>query len=283
MNNVDNRPDLVIGAISGYNYDKIEPWVVSLEKSGFSGQKAMIVYSSDQKTMDKLKEKGFIVFGVNGTPNNHIVVDRFLRLWQVLSLDDNYKKYKRIITTDVKDVIFQSDPSKWLDSNLQWPNRINVGSECIEYQHEPWGNQNMIDSFPDVYEQMKSKTIYNCGTIAGYTDTMKDLFLNIYLLSKDNPRIHNADQAALNVLLSLEPYANIAQLNKQESGWAVQLGTTNDPTKIKEFLPYLKEDMPWLDQNDTFILKNGTPYCLVHQYDRVPELKELIENKYREV
>jgi len=36
--------DMVIGAMTGYEWKDIEPFVVSLERSGFDGHKVMIVY-----------------------------------------------------------------------------------------------------------------------------------------------------------------------------------------------------------------------------------------------
>jgi hypothetical protein len=66
---------------------------------------------------------------------------------------------------------------------------------------------------------------------------------------------------------------------KSEDGWACQLGTTADPSKIEQFRPFLLEPSPKLD-GDKVVTSEGIEYTIVHQYDRVPEWKKIIEEKY---
>lgn len=294
--------DVVVGCISEYDYHKIEPWIVSLEKSGFSGDKIMICYNIRKEVVDHLTRKGWQVYGhgtdklgnyVSNVPPYRIVVERFSSLYQ-LSRALNWKeKYRFIITTDVKDVIFQKNVSEFLEANYAKDGKkINVGSECIRFRDEPWGDENMKNSYPIAYEKMKNETIYNCGTISGNADVMEDLFLNIYLLSLGS-QVHNPDQAAINILLSMSPWKDVTRFNTMQSGYAVQLGTVNDPNKIEQFrskltekkLPTMTlEGLVLLERNDdqqADLLGEITP-CIVHQYDRNPHWKHVIENRYRE-
>ena len=58
-----------------------------------------------------------------------------------------------------------------------------------------------------------------------------------------------------------------------------QLGTTVDPSKIDVFKPLLLESSPTLvDKQVT--TSTGEPYHIVHQYDRVPEWKKIVEEIY---
>jgi hypothetical protein len=303
QSHINVKKDVVVGCISEYDYYKIEPWVVSLERSGFSGDKIMICYNIRKETVEKLVQKGWQVYG-HGTdsqgnyacniPPYRIVVERFSSLYQ-LSRALNWKeKYRFIITTDVKDVIFQSDPIKFLErpEHLRDFKKINVGSECLRFIDEPWGEENMRHSYPVAYERMKNKTIYNCGTISGNMDVMEDLFLNIYLLSLGS-QVHNPDQAAINVLLSMSPWKDVTRFNTMQSGYAVQLGTVNDPHKIEHFRSKLTEKkLPTMtleglvllereDDEQADLLGEITP-CIVHQYDRNPHWKHVIEKRYRE-
>jgi hypothetical protein len=66
---------------------------------------------------------------------------------------------------------------------------------------------------------------------------------------------------------------------KSEDGWACQLGTTADPSKIDSFRPFLLEPSPKLE-SDKVVTSEGIEYTIVHQYDRVPEWKKVIEAKY---
>lgn len=275
--------DLMIGCITGYNYEQIKPWVTSIGNSGFDGDKIMIVYNAKAETCRNLEKEGFQVYGFNSESmhgdytykNNfgpQIVVTRFFHLWQLLKqLDES--NYRYVITTDVKDVIFQSNPSTWLEKNLG-DKKLNAASESIRYKHETWSNNNMKASFGiQLYEHMSDKIIYNAGTISGQFSYVRDLALHVYLISKYNP-VHNPDQSAYNIALNLEPFRSITKFTSADEGWACQAGTTVDPSKINNYRQHLCDSEPILEN----IVKtlSGIPYCIVHQYDRVPSWKEKI-------
>ena len=108
--------DIVIGFITGYKYDKIKPWVDSLMNSGFSGRKMMVTYDIKIDVVEKLHDLGFTVIPLEPKEQFNIVNIRFLHIWQYLK---NFAvKPRYIISTDVADVIFQSDPSIWLEKNF---------------------------------------------------------------------------------------------------------------------------------------------------------------------
>ena len=69
------------------------------------------------------------------------------------------------------------------------------------------------------------------------------------------------------------------QYSVSESGWAAQLGTTVDPNKIESFREFLLEPSPKL-VGDMVCTSDGRSHVVVHQYDRVPEWKKVIEAKY---
>ena len=282
--------DLILGSFTDYNWDKIQYWVNSIDASGFKGDKAMLVYNSQLSTVQKLNDKGFKIMGFNqdATTGNLfyngqliIVVERFLHLHSFLDNLMKSEDYRYVIHTDVKDVVFQRNPSEWLDSNMG-DAKILASCESLQYQHEPWGNENLQNSFPWVYDKMKTNPIWNCGVQCGVPSVMKDLWLNIYLLSVGSQhatKVHNPDQAAYNVLLSLEPYKSITKFTMSEDGWASQLGTTMDPAKIDKLLPHLLEPQP-ICKNGEVYTSTGNKFVVVHQYDRIPTLKPVIEIKY---
>jgi hypothetical protein len=162
--------------------------------------------------------------------------------------------------------------------------KINVACESLTYENEPWGKNNMSLSFGSlVYEWMKSRPIYNAGTISGEIGALTDLFLNIYLSCGGAPaRVPGGggpDQAALNILLNTEAYKSITNFAMSEDGYAAQLGTTGDPNKIVSFRPNLLESEPIM-VDGVVCTSKGIPFSIVHQYDRVPEWREIIEKKY---
>jgi len=287
--------DIVIGCITNYNFDKIKYWVNSLDRSGFDGVKVMLCYNIPYEVAEELTKRNYTIFAFGQdkqTGNliyNHpherpfnICLDRFAHIPFFLNRLENKEQYRYIIATDVKDVVFQSNPSKWLEVNMKHK-KINVACESLIYENEPWGKNNIQLSFgPLIYERMKSKLIYNAGTISGEFNTMLDLMTNIFLscggAPVNVPGGGGPDQAALNVLLDLEPYRNITNFAMSEDGYAAQLGTTG-PQVQNKYGPYLVEPAPIMI-DDQVCTGWGTPFAMVHQYDRVPGWKEIIEKKY---
>jgi hypothetical protein len=66
-----------------------------------------------------------------------------------------------------------------------------------------------------------------------------------------------------------------------EEGWACQLGTTADPSKLEQFKPFLLEPSPIMVDGEV-ATSSGNVFTIVHQYDRVPEWKKVIEEKYND-
>jgi hypothetical protein len=266
--------DLIIGCIINYNIDKIKYWINSINKSEFTGDKVLISFGVDTNTEKFILENGFQLYKYEKT-NRHIVVDRFIAMWDFLSKID--KDYKYVISTDVKDVIFQYNPSDWLKKNMT-NKKLLVSSECLKYKNEDWGNSNLYLSYPHLYQNNINNIIYNAGTIAGELNYIKDFFLHIFNLSLlgGDPQ---PDQAAMNILIHTHPFNDITYKANQEDGWCCQLGTTLDPKIKDKYIPFLLEPVPNFI-NDVFVNSNNEIYCLVHQYDRVPGIKEIIEKKY---
>lgn len=281
--------DIVVGFITGYSFDKIAPWVNSLDRSGFEGTKAMICYNVDYDVVEELTKRGYTIFAFKRNDINRrfeykqdfsIMVERFLHLWYFLQ---QFKgQYRYIITTDVKDVVFQSNPSTWLEKNIG-DKKINAACESMYYKDEEWGNHNLLKSFgPLLHGAYKDNLIYNAGVISGEFNTMLDIFLNIYMMCQGtSPYIEGGggpDQAAWNIVLGMETYKNVAKYTMSEEAWAAQLGTTG-PQIAGKYGARLVEKSPILVDN-TVCNSSGEPFAIVHQYDRVPEWRNIIEKKY---
>ena len=89
--------DAIIGAITKYTPESIEPWVNSIRTSGFKGGKFMLVYEVPIETIKYLHSENFIVFDC-GSLDRPIVVRRFLDLYSLLILYRLYTQFpiKRI-------------------------------------------------------------------------------------------------------------------------------------------------------------------------------------------
>lgn len=274
------KENLIISGFVGYRIPQIKPYVESIKKNVTSKCKlVMAVGRTDSDTIDYLKTSGWEVINLPIIAEIPVHVMRFLAIYDYLK--DNWQKYNLIVSTDVKDIVFQLDPFDWLTENLVGDYKIVAGSESIRYCHEPWGNENLLQTYGEyVHAQFKENIIYNVGTLGGYSEYIKDLTFNIFFNSVQRP-ISIVDQAVYNVLLQTQPYKNITLFAEQRSGWACQAGTTVDPAKISNFRPHLTEPEPiWYD-GTVLTCDKKTKFVIVHQYDRVPEWRDKILTQYR--
>ena len=264
--------NLIIGGYTNYGINQLKPWVISAkEVAGLDNDVVLVAGNTTQETIDWLKGKYVTVVPMLQVPNVPVHVLRFLSIYDFLK--NNGHKYEYVITTDVKDVYFQTDPFKFLVDH-----ELVVASEGLKYKDEPWGNENLYQAYgPYVYEHFKDNEIFNVGTFGGKSEYVKDMVFHIFTNGINRP-IPICDQAVFNVLLNTQPFKDITTRTIQ---WAAELGTIMDPSKIEHFRPNLLCDEPiWEDGKLKY--SDGLVFPIVHQYDRVPELKKFVQQKYEQ-
>lgn len=280
---------LIIGCASNYDWSTLQYWCNSINQTGFDGDKVLILMNCDKDTVIKVEKAGFKIIGFNKDEDGNLVhdskmpphVERFLHIYEYLRKADDYDW---VVTTDVKDVIFQSDPCKWLEEHDAGDHAdLFFSSESILYKDEPWGNQNLLETFgPYIHNIFKENIIYNVGVLAGRGFAMESLMINIFSSCMGKP-IPICDQSTFNFLISQPPYISTSEYFGSEDGWACQLGTTVDPAKIEQFKPKLLEPSPVMENGRVKTEGETRPrrdFCIVHQYDRVPAWRHLIQMKY---
>jgi hypothetical protein len=275
--------DLIIGCANNYTWETLKYWVNSINKCGFEGEKVLILMNCDNESARKVIEAGFKVIGFGQDEQGNLKyepgripvhVERFIHIYDHLCRND----YRYVITTDVKDVVFQQNPIDWLENNLGDKGLV-FASESMKYKDEPWGNQNLLETYgPYIHEKYKNNTIYNVGVLAGRATQMRDLIINIFTAAINRP-IPICDQSTFNFMISMTPYTHTCKYMNSEDGWAAQLGTTADPSKIEQFRPFLLEAEPKMVEGKV-TTSTGKEFTIVHQYDRVPEWRKVIEAKY---
>ena len=275
--------DLIIGCSTNYDWSKLKYWINSINQSGFEGEKVLILMNCDKETVLKVHDAGFkiVAFGQDEESNLSyqspipVHVERFLHIYQYLK---KAGPFRYVVTTDVKDVVFQKNPMEYIENHIK-DNNFIFSSESMFYKDEPWGNQNLLDTFGEfVYKEFKDNEIFNVGVLAGTGEAIQALAMNIFVSCMNRP-VKICDQSTFNFMISQKPYKGTSLYMGSESGWACQLGTTKDPSKIDEFRPLLLEPSPVM-VDDLVTTSLSLPYYIVHQYDRVPEWKKIIEAKY---
>lgn len=220
-------------------------------------------------------------------------VERFFYIWHFLKT--RKERYDHVIMTDTRDVVFQSDPVRWLENQTSLVHLV-VSSEGMLYKDEPWGFQNLNETFGAFFaNDLKENIIYNVGVIAGDHDYVQDLALAIFQMSLNRP-VPIVDQAVFNFLLSLASYSNNTLFTDNSYAWAIQLGTTlgavasgsgdlgksavADPEVMAKYMVTYIDKQPII-KNGLVLAVDETPFCVVHQADRLEaSIYEDIKKRY---
>ena len=263
--------NLIIGGYTNYGINQLKPWVISAKEVAGDNDVVLVYGNATDETLDWLVEQNVVIVPMLQSQNIPIHVLRFLSIYEYL--DKHWQYYDYVVTTDIKDVYFQADPFKFLVDR-----KLVIASEGLKYKDEPWGNENLFQAYgPYVYEKFKDNEIFNVGTFGGKSEYVKDMVFHIFTNGINRP-IPICDQAVFNVLINTQPFKDIATKTIQ---WAAELGTIMDPSKIEHFRPNLLCDEPiWEDNKLKY--SDGLIFPIVHQYDRVPELKKFVQQKYEQ-
>jgi hypothetical protein len=181
---------------------------------------------------------------------------RFFHYLRFLSL----QPYERVVLTDVRDVLFQRDPSP--DTPAEG---LAVGIETRRYTiaSEPHNRMWVRDAFgPEVVAQIGASPVSCVGVtygdiraVSSYLDLMTREILR---LSAKAARTGGADTAIHNVLLWTNQLGDVQPLETLASPLATLNGISADEVKLSSRGSLLNAD--------------GSEPCIVHQYDRVPGL-----------
>lgn len=280
----------VITSVSKYTQANLEMFINSLKYSGYSGKKIAVIFTCDSKTLDYLDSEGFILdlygckqvkwgYEYDGERINllkeNVFSDRFYKYWKLLSVSDP-SSYS--IITDCRDVIFQKNPELWLGRNLPSSDySVVASSENMLYRDEEWNRENMKLNFPEFSEVFKDKLILNAGVIAGRNNSLSDLCNSIYLTAlagrkQRSPKLTSTDQSAYNIVMQTSIWKERTLISDIQGDWAAQMGTIAAYSGLIKSPPSLLKDK--------LVNASGKEYTIVHQYDRIKPLKNILEKKF---
>jgi hypothetical protein len=259
-------------------------WANSLQASGFSGDAFVVLYGENPDVESRLIERNI---GVYKPEKDHLglgdinpLVHRFYHKWVILN-DLGFDDLGWVISTDIRDVVFQSDPISWINENLG-NEKFFITSEGMAYEDEFWNRDNFKACFGESIWStgIASRTIYNCGVVGGAGSYAAEMFLMLYLLGYGHPGHRTGewtDQAALNLVSRFKLFGEHIRFVSSEEGLAAQLGTFLDEALCYD--RFLGEPKPVI-QNGEVYTAGGVKFAMVHQYDRIPELVESYSRSY---
>jgi len=270
---------LYLTSCYGYQWQQIKNWVKSLRNVNDKDDILILTYTQfNQETINKLNEYNVKFLFEDNSNYKRIVVERFKSYANIL----NKIKYDFVFLFDLGDIVFQKNPSEWVENNLG-NYKLIAGSECIKYKDEKWAENDFKQSFGAFFEFIKNKPTYNAGSFCGTYDRIKDICMNIYSMCAEH-KYFAPDQAAFNFLIQTA-YKNETFYANMSDEWCCQCGTTLDPTKM-EVAPFyfsksILEPHPILKDNKV-LNSNNKEFYLVHQYNRVPQLKKYYDELYED-
>lgn len=273
--------DLIIGAFNNYtDYDVLKPWVQSIKDTGFTGDTVLFAIGTTPELVKKLTEEGVLVIPIPKNDSMMIHMQRFIHIYNFLKQNEGVYRY--VVSTDVRDVIFQKNPFDYLERRVDamYETGIVASSEAIKIKDEEWNRENIRKNFGDYfYNEVCENEVCNVGVLAGRSELIKELCFYLYQFSL-NRADWVCDQAAYNMLLGTKLWGSKAYVSRLKDAWAVNAHVTNKPDLVEKLKPYLLEGTPTMSENGQIVNSEGNPFYIVHQYDRVPEWMEYFSKKY---
>lgn len=251
---------LFLSSSCGYNWNQIKNWNLSAKRTGHDV--ANILINPTQDIVNDCVENGVIpiVFNaqVNKAPHNL----RFL--FQYKFLKSVLDKYDLVMLTDSRDVYFSADPFPKIEYLIERHKKdIICGSESILYKNEHWGNSNLMEGFPYIYDEFKENEICNVGVLCGKTEAVADLCLVIFSMCVHNPA-SVSDQSSFNILMGTKFGKDLIYMSTPSDGFIIQMGTVASSKFAHHIIDKVEINY------DELPSVNGVTFPVIHQYDRFP-------------
>lgn len=288
---------LIITALQGYGIEDIRPWVESLKNTGYSGSVLAFKYDDNKEVEDYLTENNISVY--KGVPNglNHVATQRFADYAIALG-NEALANVEYVLHTDIRDVIFQEDPTEWIKRGLE-KHHILASAEGITYNHEDWNGDGLQKHFgKEMFDELKNYETLCSGVIAGRKTAIADLFITIFEMSFYSGAPDGFNDQHFHNIAVRKVFSDITNIPRADEPWTANLGTLiaipmNDPNWSSSprtvYNSYERFRKGTFVENMLVLLpkmvdgkvcnQHNEPYAIVHQYDRYQPWKETLLEK----
>ncbi len=262
------KTNAILGLIKNYDWIDLEPFVLSLKNTGYTGKIVFFYNNIDETTLKKLSDCGvelieFIEtfpyinggnFKDTGILSKELVLEKnffsFRYVIYYLFLRNSQEEYENIMLSDIRDVVFQKDPFDFdIDEKL-----------CCFLEAEGWpikkSEHNAVGILKSYSKEELDKIGNNliacAGTIIGYAPEIKkyvDTLLREFIRIKSK----NADdQFIFNYLIWNGMLSNL-NIFKNHYGPVLTLGY---------------EKKVYTNKIGQITDRSGVVVNIIHQYDR---------------
>lgn len=272
--------DLLIGLATDYDWPDVEPFAVSLVRSGFAGDKVLLAHNLTDLAIKNLTELGFelivippLEYSDPALPRGKYfaMVGRFLVIHKYL---EEHPWYRFVFCTDVRDVVFQHDPAVWAEKNIG-DKKLIAASEHIRHKNQPHNAAWLRNGFQEVQKYLLDDEVYCAGFISGVAEWVSDLCLGIYLAGRHlSGSIWGVDQPVYNFLMHQRAMRDITIVpHLHYHGYCINLAVVAcDSARMTQTIR--------IAEDGGTIAQDLNRYCVVHQYDRIPELAQFFQKEY---
>lgn len=289
----------ILAAAGGYTPTDVKPWTESLVQSGFDGKVFVVVYDNNIELMDYFKSHNFYVLQTNNRGDHNVATQRFEDYIHLLN-NEITSDIDLFLHTDIRDVVFQSNPDAWLRGNIGDSLIVATAEGCL-YKHEDWNGDGMQKQFgKEIYDKVANKETLCSGIIGGTREGLISLFTTVLEISWYAAEPWGfVDQHFFNLAIRFV-FEDVTKIIPADSPWVLNCGTMiaipmNTPDwssgprtaynsyerfRTGAFIENMLSDLPYLDSENLVCTPKGEPYAIVHQYDRFGEWKELLLEKY---
>jgi hypothetical protein len=286
--------NVILTTLHRANFAHVAPLVLSLKRTGYTGQLVVFASAVNDETCAKLRELGatIVPFHFPGKRDRqrlarlwplwrwyfsirasqaakeklahrvfHVRYRRYLLYLQYLR--EHGVRFDRVMLADAKDVVFQADPFSWNPEPgvhfLLEEAQVRIGHCRL---HRLW----MSCQFGKDYVERHAEETATCsGTTFGDTASILEYLqcmIATIMKARDLAKISGGDQGIHNYLL-LEKLLPNSIIHPNRRAPVLTMGV-------------MRWDQVQLNGDGLVVNETGAPVPVLHQYDRIPELKKHI-------
>lgn len=254
--------DLLIGAIQGARLQDIDVYLTSLDRSGFNGERIMLVYGIEHLAQRALERSGFEVIHTKFSDEYNFQTSRYLPALDLLG--DRRGTYRHVIWTDVYDVVFQTNPAQWLEQNIA-DNQLVVAKEGWLIKNQgtnDWWIKTLLPA--EFYNIMRENEVWCAGTIAGTEEGIIDLFRRMrQVIVRGIGTTQGIDQGLFNIVARQMDRVLVPE---PEDAWVSTVGIFLAPSD-KAVWTIAPPRTNWLE-GTVLTPETGKLFSIQHQYNR---------------
>jgi hypothetical protein len=278
---MDVEDPIVVGPVSGVDWEYAKPWIWSLRRSGYAGEIVFVTMGCSPDFYENCSTLGIPTIEADpeqlaGRHGLDPLNSRFRAVARVL--EDSYPD-RFALVTDVRDVFFQRDPVAYFAEQPEVDTAtLVITPEDLVHDHDSvagrWNAVKMEHLFSTrEREAVRGLPVYNIGVVAGPAPLVAGVFELVYLVCFSADR-RGGDQAAFNRILRVEPFRSTMTIVPPTEPWVAHFGAIQFADVPDARKPRIVDGV--VETAD------GRPIHILHQYERSREVGRLVSEKLAE-